>query len=343
MARDAISPAALDETPSPTARAIRALDILRLHPGISAEHLAERLGVTERAARRYVATLRDAGISVEGARGPSGGYRLGRGTTLAPVGFTEEEALALVLQVLNGRPAAGRDDDLIGGALHKVVRALPDAVGRQAALLREYAAATPDDRADQQPDPLLASELIGAIAVGRGVILEYRSEAGTELTVDVDPWSVVARGGRWYLLCYAHHVAAVRSYRVDRIGSVQRTTRRFAPPDDLDPVAALGEHLGTGWRYPTRVTFSAPLEEVQPWIRAPMGRLEPHEAGCVLIGTTSDPAMYARAWLSVIPFPFRIEGGDELRAAVAALAGQFAAALVDEEAEDASPTSVAPD
>lgn len=329
----------MDETPSPTARAIRALDILRLHPGISAEHLAERLGVTERAARRYVATLRDAGIAIEGARGPSGGYRLGRGTTLAPIGFTEEEALGLVLQVLNGRAAAGRDDDLIGGALHKVVRALPDAIGRQAALLRERAAATPDARADQQPDPLLAHELIGAIAVQRGVVIEYRSEAGTELTVDVDPWSVVARAGRWYLLCWAHHVSAVRTYRVDRIGSVRRTTRRFEPPDDLDPVAALGEHLGTGWRYSIRVVFSAPLQEVQPWIRPPMGHLEAHEAGCVLIGTTSAPGMYAREWLSVVPFPFRVEGGAELRAAVAEVAAQFASALGDQEDPSAPPVS----
>jgi predicted DNA-binding transcriptional regulator YafY len=327
----------MDETPSPTARAIRALDILRLHPGISAEDLAERLGVTERAARRYVATLRDAGVAIEGARGPSGGYRLGRGTTLAPIGFTEEEALGLVLQVLNARPAAGRDDDLIGGALHKVVRALPEAIGRQAALLRERAAATPDPFADQQPDPLLAHELITSIGARRGVLLEYRSEAGTELTIDVDPWSVVGRGGRWYLLCYSHHVDAVRTYRIDRIRSVQRTTRRFEPPVDLDPVAALGEHLGTGWRYPTRVVFAASVEQVQPWLRPPMGRLEPHEDGCVLIGTTSAPAMYAREWLSVVPFPFRVEGGTELRAAVAEVAEQFGAALGDQQASSEAP------
>lgn len=162
------------------------------------------------------------------------------------------------------------------------------------------------------------------------MVIEYRSEAGTELTVDVDPWGVVARAGRWYLLCYSHHVEAVRTYRVDRIASVARTTRRFDLPEDLDPVAALGEHLGTGWRYPTRVVFSAPLEEVQRWVRPPMGHLEPHEAGCVLIGTTSSPGMYAREWLSVIPFPFRVEGGDELRASVAEVVAQFTAALADE-------------
>lgn len=55
---------------SPTARALRTLDLLAAHPGLTATDLGERLGVTERAARRYVAILREAGIPVESTRGP---------------------------------------------------------------------------------------------------------------------------------------------------------------------------------------------------------------------------------------------------------------------------------
>ena len=57
---------------SPTARALRALDLLQGRPGITASELAARLGVTERAARRYVAILREADIPVESTRGPCG-------------------------------------------------------------------------------------------------------------------------------------------------------------------------------------------------------------------------------------------------------------------------------
>jgi predicted ArsR family transcriptional regulator len=53
----------------PTARALLTLELLQGSPGITADRLAERLGVTERAARRYVAILREAGIPVESARG----------------------------------------------------------------------------------------------------------------------------------------------------------------------------------------------------------------------------------------------------------------------------------
>jgi hypothetical protein len=112
--------------------------------------------------------------------------------------------------------------------------------------------------------------------------------------------------------------------------TVQQTTHEFDPPDGLDPVTALEENLGTGWELPTRVVFDAPLAEVAPWIRPPMGRLEPSGDGCVLVGSTSNPAMYAQEWLACVPFAFRVDGGKELRAAVAAVASRFAAAAADE-------------
>ncbi|NLE18070.1 MAG: HTH domain-containing protein, partial [Propioniciclava sp.] len=86
----------------PTARALLALELVRAKPGITASELAGRLEVTERAARRTVATLRGAGVPVESVRGPHGGYRLGRGLRLTPLVFTATEALGLVMAVLDG-------------------------------------------------------------------------------------------------------------------------------------------------------------------------------------------------------------------------------------------------
>ncbi|HET9173043.1 MAG TPA: WYL domain-containing protein [Actinospica sp.] len=314
---------------SPTARALRALEFLQSRPsGARADELAERLGVTERAVRRYVGILREAGVPVESVRGPHGGYRLGRGTRLPPVVFTELEALGLVMAVLDGQPEAADTgaDDLVGTALSKVVRALPERVGRQAAALREHASAAPD-RHSARPDPLVTSALVAASADHRRVLISYRSEAGNEWEAAVDPWAVVVRYGRWYLLCHSHRADAVRTYRVDRVGAVQQTTDSFDPPADLDPVASVERHLGVGWRYPTRVTFAAPVDEVAPWIRPPMGRLEALGEGCVLIGSTRNPTMYAEEWLATIPVPFRVEGGPELREAVGVLAARLTASV----------------
>jgi predicted DNA-binding transcriptional regulator YafY len=314
---------------SPTARALRALEILQTRPGATADELAERLGVTERAARRYVGILREAGIPVESTQGPYGGYRLGRGTRLPPIVFTEIEALGLVMAVLDGQPAAADVDDLVGTALAKVIRALPESVGRQAAMLQEHASAAPD-RHSARPDPAITSALVAAVAARRRVLVTYRSESGSEWEAEVDPWAVVVRYGRWYLLCHSHRANGTRTYRIDRVRAVQQTLHAFEPPDGLDPVAALEENLGSGWEFPTRVVFDAPLAQVAPWIRPPMGRLEASGDGCVLIGSTSNPAMYAAEWLPSVPFAFRVDGGEELRAAVATLLSRFTSAVADQ-------------
>jgi hypothetical protein len=77
-----------------------------------------------------------------------------------------------------------------------------------------------------------------------------------------------------------------------------------------------------------------------------MGRLEPSGDGCVLVGSTSNPVMYAQEWLANVPLDFRVEGGQELRAATARLAARIAAAVADRPAQDSratgSPTETGP-
>src|SRR4051812_49861978 len=101
---------------SPPARALRPLEVLRSRPGTTADELAERLGVTERAARRYVGILREAGIDVESMRGPYGGYRLRHGTRLPPGSFNAAQALALALAGLRGPPPPPDADGPVGAA-----------------------------------------------------------------------------------------------------------------------------------------------------------------------------------------------------------------------------------
>lgn len=297
-------------------------------PGITAGQIAAQLDVTERAARRYVAILREADIPVESTRGPYGGYRVGRGIRMPPLVFSAAEALGLVMAVLDGSHAAADADDPIGAALGKIIRALPDNVGRQAATMRQHACAVPD-RGAVRPGIEATSALVAAVAAQCRVSIGYRSEAGRQWAEDVDPWAVVVRHGRWYLLCHSHRAGAVRAYRIDRIESVAAGGEQFRAPADLDFADLLEQHLGTGWEFETKVVFDAACDEVAQFIRPPMGRLSPLGDGarCVLAGTTSNPAMYAGEWLAAIPVPFHIEGGPELRAAVAALSSRLTDAL----------------
>jgi predicted DNA-binding transcriptional regulator YafY len=318
---DAISSA------SPTARALRTLELLQARPGITADEIGRRLEVSDRAARRYVAILREAGIPVESERGRYGGYRLGRGLRLPPLVFTASEALGVVMAVLDGHHAAADPTDPVGAAVGKIIAALPDHVGRQAAAVRVHARAIPD-RGASRPDPDVITALVDAIAARRDVRLEYTTGSGSQREFDVDPWAIVVRHGRWYLLCNSHTAGETRSLRVDRVRSVSTLGPSAGPPADLDPIASLERHLASGWSHRVRVEFDAPFADVRPWVGAPMGELRPTDdgRGAVLDGTTSNVDMYAAEWLAQVPYPFKVIGDDDLRAAVATVAHRLLAA-----------------
>ena len=134
----------MDRGASPTARALLTLELVQGSPGITADRLADKLGVSERAARRYVGILREAGIPIESVRGPYGGYRVGRGLRLPPLMFSATEALGLVMAVLDGHHDAGNPTDPVGSALGKIIRALPEPVAAQAEAVRRSTAPAPD-------------------------------------------------------------------------------------------------------------------------------------------------------------------------------------------------------
>jgi predicted DNA-binding transcriptional regulator YafY len=115
---------------------------LQAQPGITGAQLAEQLEVTERAARRYVAILREADIPVESVPGPYGGYRLGRGMRLPPLVFTATEALGLVMAVLDGSHAAA--DRRPGRRRPGQDHPGPARERRPAATMRRHASAAPD-------------------------------------------------------------------------------------------------------------------------------------------------------------------------------------------------------
>jgi len=310
---------------SPTARALLALELVQGSPGITADRLADKLGVTERAARRYVGILREAGIPIESVRGPYGGYRLGRGLRLPPLMFSAAEALGLVMAVLDGHHDAKDPTDPVGSALGKIVRALPEPVAAQAEAVRRTTAPAPD-RAAARPDPETTTALVRACSNRRRVRLRYRSEAGSEWVTEVDPWAVVVRHGRWYLLCRSHTADARRAYRIDRVRGVEVLADTFSPPADLDPVAMLEEHLAVGWEYDVEVVIDAPVDAVARRLPRALGRLEPRDAETSrLVGSTSNPMWYAEQ-LAAIPASYRIVRCPELREAARVLGQRLLAA-----------------
>ena len=305
---------------SPTARALLALEAIQNSPGITAQRLGDHLGVTERAARRYVAILREADLPIESVTGPHGGYRVGRGLRLPPLMFTAAEALGLVMAVLEGHRGAADPTELVGAALAKILRVLPQQVAEPVRAVRRVSGPPPDP--SLRVDPALTAKLVEACTSSRRVRIEYRLEDGRERPMELDPWAVVLRHGRWYLLGWSHTSDAQRALRVDRVLSVFATSQTFAPPEDLDALRTLEEHLSQGWRHEVDVLLRADLDEASRWIPRSLGRLEEVEGGIRLRATTDEPEWYARQ-LAATPLSFEVLGSPALVQATEDLAARL--------------------
>jgi predicted DNA-binding transcriptional regulator YafY len=327
--------------PSPTARALLALEAIQNVPGITASRLGERLGVTERAARRYVAILREAGLPIESVSGPYGGYQVGHGLRLPPLTFTAAEAAGLVMAVLEGHPPAADPVDLVGAALAKIVRVLPARVATLVRSIRDATELPAGSEGKARVSPELTGMLIESCAAARRLRLTYRPgwhRDGRELELEVDPWAVVLRHSRWYLLCWSHARSARRVLRVDRIAAAQPLLDTFPPPADLDALATLEEHLSQSWDHPVDVLIDAGLRDVAGWLPRSLGTLEPTDDGRTrLRATTGNPDWYAGR-LAVLPFAFRVDGSAELQQATADLGRRLiASARADSGTEPPAP------
>jgi predicted DNA-binding transcriptional regulator YafY len=314
---------------SPTARALLALELLQNHPGITAERLADRLAVSERAVRRYVEILREAGVPIESTRGPYGGYRVGRGLRLPPLMFTTAEALGLVMAVLEGHEHAGDPADPVGAALGKIIRVLPEPVARPVDAVRRIPAQHPSDPDVARPDPETTALLVQAAASSRRLRLGYRMYPDIVREMEVDPWAVVVRNSRWYLLCWSHTKDARRTLRIDRVANVDILADTFTPPTDLDPLRTVDEHMSEGWRHQVEVVIDAPPAAVAQCIPRSLGRLEalgPDRSR--LIGSTDEPDWYV-SQLTMLHAPFHVVEPPELRAAAAELGRRLLEAARD--------------
>jgi predicted DNA-binding transcriptional regulator YafY len=316
---------------SPAARALLAFEAIQNTPGITAQHLGDRLGVTERAARRYVAILREAELPIESVSGPHGGYRVGRGLRLPPLTFTAAEAMGLVMAVLEGHRNAADPADLVGGALAKILRVLPERVAGPVWAVRAQAAEAPVPAlvpsAPPPVSPELTTRLIESCTTARRLRLTYRTGAANR-EMEVDPWAVVLRHSLWYLLCWSRTRQARRVLRVDRIVSAFPLAETFTPPPDLDALRTLEEHLSQDWDYPVDVLIDAGVEETARCLPRSLGLLEPDGGRTRLRATTSSPDWYARQ-LATLPMPFRVLRSPELRKSLTALAQQLLTASED--------------
>ncbi|HLT21505.1 MAG TPA: YafY family protein [Thermomicrobiales bacterium] len=221
----------------PTSRVLTVLELLQARPGISGAELAERLEVDRRTVRRYITTLQDLGVPVEGTRGRHGGYRLRPGYKLPPLMLTDDEALAVNLGLLlSRRLGLTIDETSAESASSKLSRVLPIPLREQARAIREVVSV-----AYPESETQVESRKLGGLTTAAGrrkrVRLDYHPWRGEPASREVDPYGLVYLIGRWYLVGYCHLRRDLRMFRLDRIEHYRVLEIDFEPPEGFDCMA----------------------------------------------------------------------------------------------------------
>ena len=228
-------------------RLITLIMTLQRQPNQKAADLAEKLGVSVRTLHRYFGMLDEMGIPIYAERGPYGGFSLVRGYKLPPLVFTPEEAVAIYLGTSLVSEMWGQlYQESAGGAMAKLENVLPDEQRNEVAWARRSLIATGMHRADPSALAPTLEKLRRAAREHRQVDMLYQSTTKAEATQrQVDPYALVHRSGWWYLVGYCHLRDAPRTFRVDRIQSLELLSETFQMPDDFDIHAYLeGEFAG---------------------------------------------------------------------------------------------------
>jgi predicted DNA-binding transcriptional regulator YafY len=287
------------------------LELLQARKMTGAE-LARKLELDGRTVRRYILTLQDMGIPVEGERGRYGAYSLRPGYKMPPLMFTDEEALGLSLGLLAARKLGlSGVAPAVEGALAKVERVMPEALRERLRVLEQtvtLSMAPPETL----PDSELVSDLAGAVSERRRARLRYRSAEREETSRTVDPYVVLQREGRWHLFGYCHLRSDMRLFRLDRMLEAEVLEETFERPPGLDaPEAVLGAVANAHGSWEIRVLLETSMERARDQVPPMLASLEETEGGVMMRCSVSDLDGMAR-FLAGLFCPFVAKSPPEL-------------------------------
>ncbi|MFI6817626.1 helix-turn-helix transcriptional regulator [Nonomuraea sp. NPDC050328] len=218
-------------------RLVAILLLLQQRELVTAAQVARELEISESTARRDLDALAMAGVPVYSAQGRGGGWRLVGGARTDLTGLTAPEARALFLMAgpaSSANPAAR-------AALRKLVQALPEPFRAPAQAAASSRLVDPRRWGVSQveyPTPPFLDALQDAVIRGVRTRLGYVDGDGCATERIVHPLGVVAKGPTWYVV--THTDAGLRTFRIDRVSSVEPTGDPVHRPEGFD--------LAESWR-----------------------------------------------------------------------------------------------
>ena len=216
--------------------------------GCTVEDLAREFSVSQRTIRRDLKAFRDLGFPLQSRTGPAGKqhWSLAAEERLASLSFNTDEAIALALL----RPSLeGLRGSFIYDAAQEAFQKIDASLSQCA---REYMQrifsllyAPPIRRTDYSSRAEVIELLWRGLEESLVVQMQYHSlRQARPRQYAVHPYAVVFHRGALYVVAYSEHHQELRHFKVDRIVSLELTSRRFRRDPNFDVTRHFAHSFG---------------------------------------------------------------------------------------------------
>ena len=201
--------------------------------------IADNFGVSVRTVSRDIQVLRDQGLPIDADRGRGGGVRLDRHWGIGRVNLAYSEAVDLLVSLA---VAEQMKSPLfmahLGPIRRKLMASFSPATkhkvkGLKARILIGESASLFVLSAFNAPDRKMVEQLHQAFVMVGRIAINYRAENGVKTKRVIEPHYLLLNYPVWYVLAWDHLRADARTFRCDRIDSIQRLDEGFK----LRPIA----------------------------------------------------------------------------------------------------------
>ncbi len=213
-------------------RLLHLLLYLQIHGLTSAERLAAEMEVSLRTIYRDVDALGSAGVPVYCQRGPGGGIGLDEAYRTSLTGLTEDETRALfMLSVPAALQQLGVSQDLKAAFLKLRSGLSPSQRSQESRVRQRIHLDSTLTTQSEEALPCLGV-IQQAVWSDRILRLRYELEFFTEVEQVTEPFGLVARVDKWYLVCRI--AGAMRAIPVARILAAEMLAEAFARPPEFN-------------------------------------------------------------------------------------------------------------
>lgn len=213
-------------------RMLRIVNLVQSKPGILARELAERLETSERNIYRDIEDLNAANIPIINA-GHGKGYEFLNRFTMYPLDWTEQEAVAFSLLPSVLEPIASLVPAGFDSAYEKVMASHQKEKRKRVEIVQHVTdiiqLGSPAYR--EEGGTFLFDIIQAALAQQTIKTVYYTGSRDSETEREIDPYYLVPRDYRFYVIGYCHLAQEIRTFRISRFRSVELLDRKFDKGD----------------------------------------------------------------------------------------------------------------